>query len=170
MYLYLYCQQRNCCHCCCCLVYSTGDEKGFIQALEMGYSGVQLGTRFLATGECKVTDAYKQGIVRASSSDIVLTNKLAGTESSVIHTPTIAQGGLRANWLVGKLLQYPRTKGFARMFLLTRAVDGYKRAMEDASYEVWQAGKGVDGIQAVEPVEVIVERFLEAYRSKADRC
>jgi nitronate monooxygenase len=141
-----------------------GNETDFIRALDMGYTGVQMGTRFLATNECQVTGAYKRGIVAACSSDIVCTNKLAGTESSVINTPTVSAGGLRANWFISALLRNPRTKGFARMFLLTRAVDGYKKAMEDESYEVWQAGKGVDGITAIEPVADVVSRFEKAFQ------
>ena len=40
-----------------------GDEREFVRALRMGYAGVQLGTRFIATPECRASDAYKQAIV-----------------------------------------------------------------------------------------------------------
>ena len=70
-----------------------GDEKQFAEVLQAGYAGAQLGTRFIATHECKVTDSYKRAIVSAASTDIVWTNKLAGTNSSVIRTP---QAPLRA--------------------------------------------------------------------------
>ena len=55
-----------------------GGPSDFEAALDLGYAGAQLGTRFLATHECNVTDAYKTAIVNASSDDIVWTNKLAG--------------------------------------------------------------------------------------------
>ena len=55
-----------------------------------------MGTRFLATPECKITDAYKDGIVGASEEDIVWTNKLAGVNSSVIRTPTVYSSPLSA--------------------------------------------------------------------------
>src|SRR5213083_2132124 len=45
-----------------------GDEAGFVAALRMGYAGVQLGTRFIATNECGAHHDYKQAIVRAKES------------------------------------------------------------------------------------------------------
>jgi nitronate monooxygenase len=143
-----------------------GDEIDFTAALDMGYSAVQMGTRFIATHECKVTKAYKNGIVKASKEDIVLTNKLAGTESYVILTPTIEKGGLRVNAVVSFFLRQPATKSLARMFLLTKAVDGYKKAAFDDSYEVWQAGKGVSSIKSVESVEAIMDRFKSSYENR----
>ena len=136
-----------------------GDEAGFLAALKMGYSGVQMGTRFLATHECKVTDGYKNAIVTSTDADIVLTNKLAGTESSVIRTPTIEKGGLRTNSLISFLLRQPYTKSLARLYLLQRSVDNYKKATFDESIQIWQAGKGVSAINAVEPVADILKRF-----------
>ena len=136
-----------------------GDEAGFSYALDQGYAGVQMGTRFLATPECMVSDGYKNGIILAKSEDIVLTNKLAGTESSVIRTPMIEQGGLRTNMLISFLLRQPATKGYARMYLLQQAIDSYKKAAFDSSYEIWQAGKGVSVINSIEPVADILARF-----------
>ncbi len=148
-----------------------GDEKGFIEALSSGYSGVQMGTRFLASTECKITNSYKNAIVNSTAADIVLTNKLAGTESSVIRTAAIEEGGLRTNKIVSFFLRQPQTKGYARIFLLTRAVGNYQKAVNDESFQIWQAGKGVSSISSVEPAADIVERFgsaLAAARTNAD--
>lgn len=136
-----------------------GDEKDYARMLELGYAGVQMGTRFLATHEAKVTDTYKNAIVKAGRDSIVLTNKLAGTESSVIRTPMIEKGGLRTNFLISFFLRQPATKGFARMYLLTRAVENYKKAAFDDTFEIWQAGKGVSGIHEIESVQEIIDRF-----------
>jgi nitronate monooxygenase len=143
-----------------------GDENGFAAALDMGYAGVQMGTRFLATHECLVTSSYKQAIVNATSDDIVRTNKLAGVDSSVIRTKQIEQGGLRVNWLVSWLLKQPSTKNIARMFLLQRAVDSYKKSAFDEDFEIWQAGKGVSAIDKVESVAAIMERFSVVTQQK----
>ena len=139
-----------------------GSEIDFIKALELGYAGVQLGTRFLATHECKITNSYKNAIVNANSEDIVLTNKLAGTESSVIRTPEIEAGGLRTNWLVSYLLKHPTTKSYARVFLLQRAIRNYNKVVSDESVQIWQAGKGVSNIHAIESVAEIMTRFKKA--------
>ena len=42
-----------------------GDASSFIQALDLGYAGVQMGTRFIATQECRASAAYKAAIVSA---------------------------------------------------------------------------------------------------------
>ncbi|HLT37899.1 MAG TPA: nitronate monooxygenase, partial [Enhygromyxa sp.] len=42
-----------------------GDERGFVEALELGYAAVQLGTRFIATRECSAHADYKQAILAA---------------------------------------------------------------------------------------------------------
>jgi nitronate monooxygenase len=44
-----------------------GDERAFVKALELGYAGVQMGTRFIATNECRAHVDYKQA-TRATSS------------------------------------------------------------------------------------------------------
>ena len=54
------------------------DGKSLRNALDMGYAGVQMGTRFLATHECAITDSYKNALVASTTEDVVLTNKLAG--------------------------------------------------------------------------------------------
>jgi nitronate monooxygenase len=136
-----------------------GDEKAFVKALDMGYAGVQMGTRFIATPECQVTNSYKNAIVAAKATDIVLTNKLAGTESSVIRSEDILKGGLRTNAFISFLLRQPATKGYARMFLLQKTAKQYQRVTHDENCKIWQAGKGVEDIHAVEPVADVMKRF-----------
>ena len=38
-----------------------GDEADFVRALRMGYAGVQMGTRFIATTECTAHDGLQAG-------------------------------------------------------------------------------------------------------------
>ena len=49
------------------------------------------------------------------------------------------------------------TKSMVRMLLLSRAIEKYKRAAFDETCQLWQAGKGVDDIHAVESVEDVVQ-------------
>ena len=122
-------------------------------------AGVQLGTRFLATPEARVPEEYKQAIVAARAADIVWTNKLAGTNSSVIRTAQVEEGGLRVHPIVGWLLRNSYTKNLTRMLMLTRAMETYKKAAYDGRCEIWQAGKGVEHISAVESCDDILKRF-----------
>jgi nitronate monooxygenase len=59
-----------------------GDPEGLRTALSLGYAGCQLGTRFLATHEAKVTQSYKNAIVKAIPEDIVWTNKVRKPDSN----------------------------------------------------------------------------------------
>ncbi len=51
-----------------------GDGRGLAAALMLGAEGVWIGTRFLATVECGVSDAYKERVREADGSDTVLTD------------------------------------------------------------------------------------------------
>lgn len=47
-------------------------HEDILKFLEMGASGVQMGTRFLATQESSATEAYKQAVVDATEDDILV--------------------------------------------------------------------------------------------------
>ena len=40
---------------------ASATREDFVRALRLGYAGAQLGTRFIATPECRASEAYKQG-------------------------------------------------------------------------------------------------------------
>ncbi len=42
-----------------------GDARGWVAAFALGAEGIQMGTRFLATKECAITQAHKQAILEA---------------------------------------------------------------------------------------------------------
>jgi len=140
-----------------------GDTDDLQQALAMGYAGVQMGTRFLATHECKVTDSYKQAIVDANEDDIVWTNKIAGNNSSVIKTADIMKGGLRTGPIINFMLRRRKLKKYARMYLMSKGVKNYSRTAFDDNVQFWQAGKGVGNIKSVDSVSVVVDSFRSAF-------
>ncbi len=144
-----------------------GNEQDFVRALKMGYSGVQMGTRFIAAAECKAHQDYKDAILRASSADIVATEKISGVPVSVINTPFIASMGLKAGPVVRALLKNSRTKHWMRMFYTLKSIWQLKKSLHKGSAykDFWQAGKSVDGIAKIEPVGVIVRRFIEFAKS-----
>ena len=141
-----------------------GDERTFADRLAMGYAGCQLGTRFIATRECKVHEDYKRAILAATPADIVLTDKLSGVPCAVIRTPYVERIGLRAGALARVLLRGRRSKRWMRTYYSAKAVWQLKRAsLQGISYrDYFQAGKSVGGIDAVEPAAEIVRRFAAA--------
>jgi len=143
-----------------------GDAAGFVAALRMGYAGVQLGTRFIATEECRAAPEYKQAIVDAEESDIVLTERVTGVPLSVIRTPYVDRVGTRAGPLARWMLQHRRTKHFMRTVYALRSAWALKRSLMDGggSTDYWQAGKSVAGIDAIVPAGRIVRDFAAAAR------
>lgn len=134
--------------------------------LEVGYAGVQMGTRFIATEECNVHPDYHQAIIDAVADDIVLTEKLSGVPVAVIGNEAVRRLGTHASGLAKILLRHPRTKKWMRMFYMMRAL----RSVPGASYQgssyrnFYQAGRSVGGIDAVVPAREVVAAFAAALR------
>lgn len=62
------------------------NESDFIKATTLEYSGIQMGTRLIATFECKASPTYKNAIVKATKQDIVFSERITGVPISVILT------------------------------------------------------------------------------------
>jgi nitronate monooxygenase len=136
-----------------------GNADDLQKVLDMGYAGAQLGTRFLATHECKISNAYKQAIVNAEEKDIVWTNKIAGNNSSMIKTDDIMKGGLRTGPIINFMLKHDKLKKYARMYLMSRGLKKYNKAAFDDSVKYWQAGKGVGNITSIKSVKEVMDDF-----------
>ncbi len=136
-----------------------GSPAEFVRALEIGYAGVQLGTRFIATHECTASDAYKQAIVDAREEDVVLSERLTGVPVSVLNTPRIQRMGLRAGPVARRLLRNNRTKHWMRLFYAVKSFRQLKQSLRREDRELWQAGKSVAGISELEAAGDIVRRY-----------
>ena len=147
-----------------------GDERDFVRALSLGYAGAQLGTRFIASFECRASDAYKRAIVAADEKDVVLTERLTGVPVAVLNTPSVQRLGLRAGGIARFMLRGRRTKHWMRTLYALRSLWSLKRGLlRDApDRDFWQAGKSVAGIHAIEPAGEVVRRFAEALTRSAD--
>ena len=141
-----------------------GTPGDFARVLAMGYVGAQLGTRFIATPECRASEPYKQAILDSDADDIVLTERVTGVPVSVIRTPYIERIGLRAGKVARWMLRHRRTKHLMRTIYALRSLWQLKRSSLDESGEkdYWQAGKSVAGITSIEPAGEIVRRFAAA--------
>lgn len=141
-----------------------GDEHDFVEAMRIGYQGVQMGTRFIATKECNETLSYKEAIVHAGWDDIVLTERVTGIPLSVIKTPYVEKIGTKAGPIARWLLQHRHTKRFMRFLYGLKAVHDFKQISrgDGSSQSYWQAGKSVAHIHAIEPVADLISRFKNA--------
>lgn len=138
-----------------------GNEGDFSEALSLGYFGVQMGTRFIATHECRSSEAYKNAIVQAREEDIVLSEKITGVPVSVINTDYIKRMGVKPGTVARWMLNTPRAKHWMRTIYGVKSLFQIKKASLDdrGAQAYWQAGKSVRGIHKIEAAADIVRRF-----------
>ncbi len=132
--------------------------------LAMGYAGIQLGTRFIAATECTADEGYKQAIVRATSAEVVLTERLTGVPVSVLRTPTVERLGTTVGPLAKWMFRGRRTKRWIRTWYAMRAMQRLKRdSRRGSGADYWQAGRSVDAIHDIQPAGAIVAAFASAF-------
>ncbi len=141
-----------------------GGPARFREALEIGYAGVQMGTRFIATTECTAHEDYKQAILRARADDIVLTDKISGVPVAVIRTPYIEKIGTHAGPIARRLLRGRRTKHWMRTFYALRAGWQLKRSFHQGRgyRDFFQAGKSVEDVREVVPAAEVIATLRSA--------
>jgi len=141
-----------------------GDPESFRQMMALGYDGVQVGTRFIASSECAAHADYKQAILNAKAEDIVMTDRLSGTPCAIIKTASVEQMRLKNNSAEQFLLKNRHTKYLMRTLYALNSVWKLKQASNKGlSYrDVWQAGQSVEGIHSIEPAAEIVRHFAKA--------
>jgi nitronate monooxygenase len=140
-----------------------GAGREFWNALDQGYAACQLGTRFIASRECRASDAYKQAILDAGEDDIVLSERVTGVPVSVINTDFIKRSGTRMGSFSRWMLAGNRSKHWMRMYFALKSIWQLKRSSLDESgdKDYWQAGKSVSAIDRIESCEAIVQQLME---------
>lgn len=143
-----------------------GDAPDVVRVLKLGYQGVQMGTRFIATTECQAHQDYKNAIVNAEPSDIVLTDKVSGVPLAVINNPYLEKMGLMAGPIARFFLKNSRTKHWMRLFYQLLSVWKLKKSMKHGGNykDYYQAGKSVEGVKKIESVADVMGRIKIAIK------
>jgi nitronate monooxygenase len=138
-----------------------GSPAEFVRHLRMGYAAVQLGTRFIATPECKASAAYKQAIVDAAEDDIVLTERLTGVPVAVIRNAYVEKLGTKAGPFARWMLRGHKRKHWMRTLYTLNSLRRLRKSLTSADIhsDYWQAGKSVAAIQSILPAAEIVQSF-----------
>jgi nitronate monooxygenase len=141
-----------------------GDPQTFRRMLDLGYAGVQMGTRFIATTECLAHADYKQAIIDAEPKDIVLTERLTGVPVAVINNDYIRGLGTRAGPIARYMLRHRKMKYWMRTIYHLRSLRRLKKTAlsSSGSNDYWQAGKSVAGIHSVISARDVVKEFAAA--------
>jgi nitronate monooxygenase len=120
----------------------------------MGADFAYIGSRWLATREANVDDAYKQAILDASAADIVYTNFFTG-----VHGNYLKSSILRAGFDPDNL---PQADKSAMNF-------GAGGAKAKAWRDIWGAGQGVGLVDKIDTVADIVDTLEAEYRAARQR-
>jgi len=136
------------------------------QALDQGYAACQLGTRFIASDECRASAVYKQAILEADEDDIVLSERVTGIPVSVINTDFIQRSGTRMGGFSRWMLAGKKTKHWMRMFYGLKSIWQLKRSSldEKGDKDYWQAGKSADSIHRIESCDAIMQELITGER------
>ena len=116
----------------------------------LGADFAYLGTRFIATPEASARPGHPETIVASTMADVTYTPHFSGIPGSYLTKSIVASGLDPADLLL------PGQK---------RPEGGYKAGHKrpKAWSQVFSAGQGVGGIDAIEPVADVVERLREEY-------
>ena len=135
-----------------------GSELELAKALKIGYDGVQMGTRFIATDECTTPQDYKDAIVKAKEEDITWTTKLTGVPISVINNSKLKKNN---SWPIRRLLD-SRFKHRIRVLITAISfwrMGAFSKRKGKSSKDLWSAGKSVETVNSIESATVVMERL-----------
>lgn len=135
---------------------------GIVSALSLGAEGVSIGTRYLASKEAAVSDAYKEAIVASGMEDIVLTERLSGTPCAVINTPYVQKIGLHQNRIEKWMNNNATTKKYFKMLTQVRGMKKLEEAIKPGNYNnLWSAGQSSALIHDIKGCEEITDRLIK---------
>ena len=124
--------------------------RSILAARAMGADFAYIGSPFIATGEARASEAYKQMIVDSNAADIVYSNYFTGIHGNYL------KGSIRAMGMDPDALpEADRTK-----MDFENAASGPK-----AWKEIWGAGQGIGAVKSVVPVQALVDRLDDEYRA-----
>jgi nitronate monooxygenase len=129
---------------------STGG--GILAAQAAGADLAYIGSAFIATEEANAAAGYKQAVVESRADDIIYTNLFTGVHGNYLRSSIVAAGLDPANLPVSD----PSAMNFAS-------------SSAKAWRDIWGAGQGVGGVDAVVPAASRVARWREEYDSARQR-
>ena len=139
--------------------------QGLLSVRVLGADGASIGTRFIASKECMVNDAYKQAIVNAGMDDIVMTTKLSGTPCTIIDTAEARHMGYEQSWFEKFMSNNKRTRKWFKMLVQLRGMKRLEESVLPNNYKrLWCAGKSVELIVDIQSCEEIISQLKTEYK------
>lgn len=127
------------------------DFRGFAAALCLGASGIQMGTRFIATKECNVHQNWKNMIIKASDRDTVITGRPTGHPVRVLKNK-LSKQFLELEEKCADIKEYEEL-GIGK--LKAAAIDG------DSEYGSMMSGQIAGIIKEEKSVKDVIEEIMQ---------
>ena len=138
-----------------------GNHQQYQQIFSYGAAGLSIGSIFIASTECGVSQDYKEACVNYGAKDIVMTTKLSGTPCTVIKTPYVEKIGTEQNPLEKLLNKNKQLKKWFKAFTFYNGMKKLNQAAFSATYKtVWCAGPSIEEVKAIRPIAQIVEELV----------
>jgi nitronate monooxygenase len=145
------------------------DGRSLLSVKILGADGVSIGTRFIASKECSVNEAYKQAILNAGIDDVVMTTRLSGSPCTIIDTPEAKKMGYTQTWFEKLMSNNPRTKKWFKMFVQARGMKKLEDSVLPNNYKkLWCAGKSSGLINEIYSCDEIISRIRHEYNAAID--
>ncbi len=137
--------------------------------LDLGADGLSIGSIFIASEECPVSNDYKHACVDFGKDDIVMTTKLSGTPCTVINTPYVQKTGTKQNFIERFLNKNKRLKKWFKALTFMRGMKSLQKAAFSTTYKtVWCAGPSIEHVRSIMPVREIVQKLITEYNEGAE--
>ena len=138
-----------------------GTRKGVTEKLEIGFSGLSIGSPFIASKEANISEEYKQACVDYGKDDIVFTTKISGTPCTVINTAYVQKTGTTQNWLEKLMSKNKKIKKWVNMITYFKGMKSIEKAAFSNTYKtVWCAGPSIEYTTKILPITEIVNKFI----------
>jgi enoyl-[acyl-carrier protein] reductase II len=131
------------------------DGRGFAAAFMLGAEGVQMGTRFLCSTECRIHDAYKEKVLKAKDIDTAVTGKRLGHPVRALKNIFTSQ---LSRMEYDSSITNEEIEAFGTGSLRKAAVEG------DLEHGSFMAGQIAGLVCDVKPAAEIIDSILEEAR------
>ncbi|WP_026073322.1 NAD(P)H-dependent flavin oxidoreductase [Robertmurraya massiliosenegalensis] len=135
--------------------------KDIAHVIQLGASGVQIGTRFVASHECDAPLSFKEKYVRAKQEDIVMVKTTVGLEGRAIKNHFTSQIAENKKVKIKKCIDCLKNCSyrFCTMDSLVTSMNG------DCENGLVFAGAKVAEINDILPVQTIINNLVAEYES-----
>ena len=137
-----------------------GARSGIEEKISQGFSGLSIGSPFIACEESDISIEYKQGCVDYGKDDIIFTTKISGTPCTVINTPYVQETGTSQNWLEKLMSKNKRIKKWVKMITYFKGMKSVEKAAFSSTYRtIWCAGPSIEHTTEILPLKQIIKRL-----------